>query len=340
MLSGPFPPDGSRPGTPGRDHLHAGPPHGAPFPAGSSLGIRKLVRAQGTVTVSASDTYYTSGRLPGPSSVWLEPASPRASWGETPSEKPRQQSSLYGRRREVPSHDETFGLPFFVTAEAACEEDVTALCDDRRWEALATAVGSGQGRQRREGPAEPHRSQFPRTGRVTARHEAAAQSYRHGCWGEGQVLQGPQDSVLSAEEEDGSMNSHFCHCSREVTATGTSPQQWQLIGHKGRCEKSHVRGQARALSDEFLQGLALLERKCVSVLNRVQEKTPGVQRAALTSVTRLVPNTQPPPRSMGLCQRPLRVPGEDKLHTQTQQHRPKLTHRHSVSVKNTFRSWC
>ena len=107
----------------------AGTHHGARLSAGGSHGIRKLIEAQRTETVSVSDTYYTTGRLPGPSSVWLEPASPQASWEGTPSEKPRQQSSLQIRRREVLSNDETFWLPsLLLTSHTVWEEDVRAVC--------------------------------------------------------------------------------------------------------------------------------------------------------------------------------------------------------------------
>lgn len=56
-------------------------------------------------------------------------------------------------------------------------------------------------------------------------------SYCHVGRIEGQVPQGRQDSVLSAQEYDCSMDSHFSHCSFQAAVRRPGPQQGQTVIH-------------------------------------------------------------------------------------------------------------
>lgn len=155
---------------------------------------------------------------------------------------------------------------------------------------------------------------------VTPRHVATVQpagsggSYRHGAWGEGQVPQGLQDAVLSAEENGRSVNGHFRHGVIEAAVPGAlHPQQGQGVGHEGQRKISRVSGQGLALFNELAQGLVSLtgERGSAS-------KREGDGAVLLGQPRVLTPNTRRTSREMGLSRCRGRGPsGQERVPVQT-----------------------
>lgn len=173
----------------------------------------------------------------------------------------------------VHSKDVTFCFTFLTS---------TAVCEITKGKARFSSSSKDQVRQRQKENQEGKQVRTcPGTGLVSMvtnrqwfhgeRCPTCTPAYRHVGWEEGQVLQGFQELALSTEKDGCSVNSHFCHCAFKATATGICPQQWQSIGHKGRCKASQVRRQDLAFLNELVHSLTLLTGKHVSVCKYIRE---------------------------------------------------------------------